>query len=123
MGNLFLTLTIFVFCLASNYGSFAQCFDPDFTDPAFAPCSAASQGSCGTINDCNGWYRLQGSPQIDPYSITISKDNRTITAYYIYLWSGIDPNLNNQLDAEGVFTATPFLAHHSYDIKLGYSSY
>lgn len=122
MKNLFLKLTVTWLVSTAGGRSFAQCLNPDFTDPAFAPCATASQGTCGTFDNCNGWSRMQGSPQIDPYTITINKDNVTINAYYIYMWASANPDGTHT--GEGVFTTyNTFLANHSYDVKLVYSTF
>jgi hypothetical protein len=73
--------------------------------------SCVTTVSCSTFGTCNGWTRAQGTPQILPYTYTLTKGNVTVTSYLAYMWA-------NNNDGEGMYTNFAFQANHSYDARI-----
>jgi Secretion system C-terminal sorting domain len=96
--------------------SSGQCLtNGDFTSSNFASCvSPVEIFECGTFNECNNWYRLQGTPQIVNYDI--QSNGNTVVQYYAYMWAGANVG-------EGMFTPYTFQANHSYDVKVIFTAY
>ena len=94
----------------------AQCL----TNTNFSAAGTCAQpGTCPTWSgDCTGWTRAQGTPQMLPYTVHNSKRG-DFTSYFAYMWGAQSGGQNL---GEGIYTPFTFKAHHTYDVRIIFSS-